>query len=377
MFRRIGLNGARMSTVQICLNDILGVAVACEVIFYPGDTPFFSGSALAVSGARSIRLDAGGDGSVMLLPGRYAVRFSGITGNTDTLLILVPNDTAVYPLTELICGGNWVLPLRDFLLKTRNLADVANPALAFNAIKQAANAASAGVVQLATQAEVDAGMDAVKAVTPATLAATSRWAANKSKLVTVADAASRFALTAVQVSVSDLVEQLDTHAVFAVLDTAQLAHETGYVQAGIRPTPPPTLADGLLAFWNLDETSGVRLDAAGNGHDLSDVNGMGCIGGKIGNAASSDGTMAFTTGDDFELRNLSGYSVFCWYNSTDTTAGGAIISDWIDGWEFSTNTGNGGFFVAGLDSLTGPFLQDGNWHHIGLVKDEDTFTQQP
>ena len=104
-----------MSTVHICLNDILGVAVAgCEVIFYPGDTPFFNGSALTVSGARSIRLDAEGNGNVTLLAGCYSVRFSGITGNTDTLLIEVPSDAESYDFSALICGGNWVLPIRAF-----------------------------------------------------------------------------------------------------------------------------------------------------------------------------------------------------------------------------------------------------------------------
>ena len=144
-----------MSTVHICLNDILGVAVACEVIFYPGDTPFFNGAALAVSGARSIRLDAEGNGSVTLLSGRYTVRFSGIISNTDTLLIQVPNDEEDYPLSELICGGNWVLPMRDFLQKSKNLGDVADPAAAFDAIKQEAAPSKAGAISLATQAEVD------------------------------------------------------------------------------------------------------------------------------------------------------------------------------------------------------------------------------
>lgn len=148
-----------MSTVHICLNDIFGVAVACEVIFYPGDTPFFNGSALAVSGARSIRLDAGGNGSVTLLPGRYMVRFLGITGNTDTLQIFVPNEEGVYQLAELL-GGE---APQDFLRKSQNLSDVADPAIAFDAIKQAATATTAGVVCLASQAEVDSGTNTPKA----------------------------------------------------------------------------------------------------------------------------------------------------------------------------------------------------------------------
>jgi len=159
-----------MSTVHICLKDIFGVALDGEVIFSPGDTPFFDGSAVAISGACSVRLDADGNGSVTLLPGRYAVRFSGITSTTDTLYIVVPNDEATYELPTLVIAGNWILPFRDFLQCAKNLADLADPAAAFAAIKQAATATASGVVQLATQAEVDAGSDPAKAITPATLA---------------------------------------------------------------------------------------------------------------------------------------------------------------------------------------------------------------
>ena len=171
-----------MSTVHICLSDILGVAVACEVIFYPGYTPFFNGAALAVSGARSIRLDAEGNGSVTLLPGRYEVRFSGITGNTDTLFIQVPNDDESYPLSALICEGNWLLPTRDFLQKSKNLGDVTDPEAAFEAIKQEATPTQAGVVSLATQAEVDEETCAAKAVTPATFADAAKWGTKESAL---------------------------------------------------------------------------------------------------------------------------------------------------------------------------------------------------
>ncbi|MEI7957897.1 MAG: LamG-like jellyroll fold domain-containing protein [Verrucomicrobiota bacterium] len=295
-----------MSTVHICLNDILGVAVACEVIFYPGDTPFSNGSALAVSGARSIWLDAGGNGSVTLLPGHYTVRFSGITGNTDTLLILVPNEEGDYQLAELLVGGH---PQQDFLQKANNLSDVADPATAFDTIKQAATATMAGVVCLATQAEVDAGTEAAKCVTPATLAHAARF--GKVRMITVSDATGRFALTPAQVDVGDLVEQTDTLAVYQVLDTALLDIELGYVQIGTRAAVPINgLMGGLLAFWRLDEETGVRVDATGNGTALSDNNGVGFTAGKIGNAASFDGSNYLSTSQQFDP--TQSYTVVCW-----------------------------------------------------------------
>ena len=297
-----------MSTVHICLSDIFGVAVACEVIFYPGDTPFINGSALAVSGARSIRLDAGGNGSVALLPGRYIVRFSGITGNTDTLHILVPNEESDYQLAELMTGDS----PQDFLQKSKDLSDVANPAAAFEAIKQPATTATAGAIQLALQAEVDAGTDATKAVTPATLVNLAKWATagQKVRFMTAADVTARFALTQAQASTGDLVEQADTRAVYEVLDAALLNQENGYILIGTRSAVYTSLNNGLLAYWNLDEETGVRVDATGNGHDLSDTNAVGYTVGKFGNAAQFDGTNYLSSVDVFDTS--SNFSVCCW-----------------------------------------------------------------
>jgi hypothetical protein len=243
-----------MSTVHICLKDILGVAVKCEVIFYPGDTPFQNGAAMAVSGRRSVWLDAEGNGSVQLLAGSYAVRFGNITGNTDTLIIQVPDDTATYELTALITAGNWALPMRDMLQKAKNLGDIADASAAFSAIKQAASTAATGVVQLATQAEVNAGADDAKAVTPATLAGATQIAnlttalaakADVSALpavVTVADSTALFALTSSDVKAGDrvVVSTGDTGSTeyYEMIDSANLG---SYAAFG-------TLRDGLVSF---------------------------------------------------------------------------------------------------------------------------------
>ena len=47
-----------------------------------------------------------------------------------------------------------------------------------------------------------------------------------------------------------------------------------------------SLFDDLVAYWNLNETSGDRADATGNGHTLTDNNTVGYATGKINNAAS-------------------------------------------------------------------------------------------
>ena len=94
-----------MSTVQISLRDIFGVAVSCDVIFKPSETPIIDGVALTVSGPRSVRVNSSGIGSTTLQPGRYSVRFLGIPGNTDGLSIIVPDTDLTYSLTELVGTG--------------------------------------------------------------------------------------------------------------------------------------------------------------------------------------------------------------------------------------------------------------------------------
>lgn len=59
----------------------------------------------------------------------------------------------------------------DFITATNNLSDVAAPATAFDNIKQAATEGASGVAEIATTAEVTAGTDDTRIVTPAKLAA--------------------------------------------------------------------------------------------------------------------------------------------------------------------------------------------------------------
>jgi len=47
-----------------------------------------------------------------------------------------------------------------------------------------------------------------------------------------------------------------------------------------------SLLTGCRAFWKLDEASGTRADATGNGHTLTDNNTVTSAAGKVGNAAS-------------------------------------------------------------------------------------------
>lgn len=50
----------------------------------------------------------------------------------------------------------------------------------------------------------------------------------------------------------------------------------------------PSLLDGLVAYWKLDEASGTRFDSWGTNH-LTDVNGVGSSDGKLSISSSPNG----------------------------------------------------------------------------------------
>ena len=501
-----------MSTVHICLEDIFGVAVDCEVIFSPGDAPFFDGSSVAISGACSVRLDADGKGSVTLLPGRYAVRFLGITSTTDTLIIVVPNDEATYELPTLVIAGNWILPFRDFLQCAKNLTDVADPAAAFGAIKQAATAGASGVVQLATQAEVNTGSDPAKAITPATLAGAmgsrSATAYTLQSAAFTAVAGGQYALDTTAGSfdvtmdaalpVGKYIDFADAFGTWhthpptflrnghlmegAEIDYADAAQgtflrilnvggakglrilESGtkphnltaptitgqYVGAAFTATtglwtgsptgyfyqwqsssdgatwadvtgatagryvpgsvllgafvrvevsaanangtslPVPSAASaaltqapfppGTVAFYNLDEESGTRADATGNGNDLTDNNGVGFTVGVVGNAAAPGGE-SYGSGSDSQpwlsssaVLNLSGdFTIASFGKAVDSTAVQVCKFDEGSGLEFygqliGMSIGVSGTRTVYGASFAGDNLGITNWHHYAVTR---------
>ena len=432
-----------MSNVHICLKDILGVAVKCEVIFYPGDTPFQNGTALAVSGRRSLWLGDDGTGSATLAAGRYTVRFGGLTGNTDTLIIEVPNDGATYELTALICAGNWIVPYRDFLQGAKNLADVADAGAAFGNIKQPATTAATGVVALATVAEVNAGADAAKVVTPATLVArgyqtkAAAFTATQSGRYALDTSAGGFSVTIDAalpvggfIDFADafgtwntnpptflrngfLLEGAEVHYVdsaqgtflrilnmggavgLRILEAGTKPHNltlptvtgqyigqkftsnvgtwtgapTGYIYQWQSSTDGSTWTDisaatasaftpdagllgayvrlmvsasnangtslpvasaasaalaqapyppGVVAAYHFDSAANLLVDSTGNGHTLSNNNGVTCVAGKLGNAAQGDGN-SYLSGK-LPLTAASGITMAFWAKLTDTEA---------------------------------------------------------
>ena len=86
----------------------------------------------------------------------------------------------------------------------------------------------------------------------------------------------------------------------------------------ITPPAPPlviggasvNLSAGLLAKYDLDDTQ----DSSGNGHHLTNNNGVTFVAGKVGNCASFDPTASqnLVGSDGLNLNGLTEASIVCW-----------------------------------------------------------------
>jgi hypothetical protein len=81
----------------------------------------------------------------------------------------------------------------------------------------------------------------------------------------------------------------------------------------------PSLLDNLVAYWKLDETSGPRIDSAGSSN-LADNGGVGSATGKVGNAASFDGSNYLSLTSNSNVQITGDFTIACWvYLATLTT----------------------------------------------------------
>jgi len=126
------------------------------------------------------------------------------------------------------------------------------------------------------------------------------------------------------------------------------------------PSTSSSLLNGLLAFYNLSDTS----DASGNGNTLTNNGGVAFSNGKVGNAATFDGTNYFTT----DIENTA-KTVSAWVKTTSTESFNVIFENSNQQLQF-VDTGE--LRVNGIEGeeLAGSGVNDGNWHHCVFVLDE-------
>jgi len=117
----------------------------------------------------------------------------------------------------------------------------------------------------------------------------------------------------------------------------------------VQPSFP---SPGPLAYWRLDEQSGVRADATGNGYDLSDNNGVGFAAGKIGTAAVFDTTNYLSNPALGPVIDPTAMTIAGWINPTDVSTQRGVMGTFnSDGWciQVGGSIGaNAGIFIGGF-----------------------------
>lgn len=189
-------------------------------------------------------------------------------------------------------------------------------------------------------------------------------------------------ITAAAASTYTLAETLvDKYVRCAVTGTNINGAGTAYSNA-IGPIAEIGIEQDLLAYWKLEETSGVRYDATANGYDLTDVNDTGYGTGVIGNCATFDDESV--QGLEYsEFPDLTTFTIAAWVKCTDELAWYRVIASKWDGgggWNFFfgvspagellIDVGDGGSSPVGaLFSET--VITDDEWHLCVVVCDPD------
>lgn len=153
---------------------------------------------------------------------------------------------------------------------------------------------------------------------------------------------------------------------------------------------PNTLLVNIAAYWKLDEASNVtRVDATGNGENLTDTSGNVAAGvGKINNgvSVSNTATQFLTHADDANIGIGAGvsFSISCWYNQathdapivTKWNSANAALQDYRVYVGTNGNFGNG-FFWFSVKNLAGVAVDlvsnvqsTAAFHHIAAGYDD-------
>lgn len=236
------------------------------------------------------------------------------TGNVEEL---APTQT-VQSVLEAILNPDTNL----CLLTASNLSDVDDTTTAFTNIKQAATEGATGVVELATTAEVLAGSDAARVVTPAALSA------NYLKLT---------GGTVTGLIVNDVTPTLDTHVV-----------NKGYVDDAVEGA---ILTKVNKTYW-VDNMKGSASGVVGDSNKPYDT-----LAGAA--AVASDGDLIIVRPGTYNENNLVGNSGVNWYfypgAIIDYTGGGASPNSPIFGIGSTTTCNIYGYGVFKNSKTSGDY----------------------
>jgi len=285
--------------------------------------------------------------------------------------------------------GNAAATLADAAKKSDNLSDLASAPTAFGNIKQVATETATGVVEIATQDEVDAGTDDTRTVTPFALA---NWSGGAGKN----DALFALEIADLKGDRMGMVDGLaDPFGDETDVDTGASINES---YDAINDWYSSTAADNdafttvLLHFDGTDASTTFTDDNAGGSAKTWTAAGNAQldtgISPKFGTASAlfdgtddairaadhADFTLAagdFTIDCRFYVSGGAGASRFVWGQS-DSGAGAATTSTRV-GLNTSNQLVAGAFVGSTLFSVTSTttFTAAG-WHHLAFVRTGDT-----
>ena len=117
------------------------------------------------------------------------------------------------------------------------------------------------------------------------------------------------------------------------------------------------LLNGLLAFYNLSDLT----DASGNNRTLTNNGGVTFSSGKIGDAATFNGSNYFTSNIAENIQTVS-----AWIKTTTNSSYNVIYQNASQQLQF---IGSGALRVNGIggEQSVGSGVNDGSWHHCVFV----------
>ena len=130
--------------------------------------------------------------------------------------------------------------------------------------------------------------------------------------------------------------------------------------------PPSTLLNNLVAWWDLDETSGTRYDAHTNNLDLSLVGTNAIVTGVVGNAFNCNGAGYLTIADNALLDfGDSDVTIAFWYYPVGTGSYVALqkSTNSVDGFYGFFSGTTVGWYCQGGGTVTRT-ITTGAWNHI-------------
>ena len=143
--------------------------------------------------------------------------------------------------------------------------------------------------------------------------------------------------------------------------------------------PLQPLLSGLLAYWNLNETSGTRADNSGNGHYLDEVGGV--VGYSTGIISNSAGSFAnyLRTNDIINMNSgSSDYTFQFWLKIDNASSQDIMVPEPNLDFAFYYDADSQTFRISEIavsDNNLFNYAPNGNqWDHIAIVISGNTYT---